>query len=72
MRNFLAEAILKKWLEEPPVILPSTPRIPMTVDERRKLIESWIRRNGYDEKLASVLTAEERVQYEPKREPNDT
>lgn len=66
VRNLEAEATLKKWLEEPPVILPSVPRIPMTPEERRKHIECWIRRNGYDEKLASVLTAEERVQYEPK------
>lgn len=47
------------------VILPSIPRVPTDPETRRKQIELLIRRNGYAA-IAGCLTAEERVQYEPK------
>lgn len=47
-------------------ITPSRPRVPHTPEERKRLIEWFIKRHGYD-RLQEVLTTEEKAQYEPKR-----
>jgi hypothetical protein len=47
------------------VIIPSVKYVKTDPVERRKQLELLLKRHGYD-KIESMLTAEERVQYGPR------